>query len=115
MTTAQALENVLNAWVNGRKVRDGIPLTIRQQAEQALLTADAQATVEALRRERDEYARMWRDGCNGRGEAHKEIEELTGALETETEVGAVENGVDSAGRSARKDENRDAVWGKIKK
>ena len=31
------------------------------------------------------------------------------------EVGAAENGVDSAGRGAGKDENGDTVWGKIKK
>ena len=61
MTTAQALENVLNAWVNGRKVRDGIPLTIRQQAEQALLTADAQATVEALQAVIDDHHRLVRE------------------------------------------------------
>ena len=35
---ASALENVLNAWVNGRKVRDGIPLEVLEAA----LTATSQ-------------------------------------------------------------------------
>lgn len=43
------------------------------------------ADLEALQRERDEYARMWRDGCNDRGAAHKEIEDLTAALNAERE------------------------------
>ena len=43
--------------------------------------------------------------------AYRELERLGYTLDATTP----ENGVDSAGRSARKDENRDAVWGKIKK
>ena len=42
--------------------------------------------------------------------AYRELERLGHTLDATTP----ENGVDSAGRSARKDENRDAVWGKIK-
>ncbi len=35
----EALNAVMESWVNGRKVKDGIPLTVRQQAERFLRAA----------------------------------------------------------------------------
>ena len=40
-TLRQLVEALINTWVNGRKIHDGIPLTLRQQIDATLAAKDA--------------------------------------------------------------------------